>query len=188
MTFFWLYAAWGFSTLIADSRWTMHGHSWRKICWPFSACLRLGVWTALPSDCLLLCFHVLELLKGHGEQGWGKPQGLLAAEHQGCLSDFAAFFAGSRLDPGRPEDQQIHRTLRGFLNSLKSHGKKSSIRNNCLIVDDRKFTVEDLTAQPDLLQSLIGEVRKAKILYYIWPTAHQENHESRQTELNSTDA
>ncbi|KAG5867258.1 hypothetical protein JTB14_037236 [Gonioctena quinquepunctata] len=95
MTFFWLNAAWGFITLIAHSRWTVKGHSWWKICWPFSACLRLGVWTALASDCLLLRFYVLELLKGPGDQR------LLAAEHQGYLSDFAASLAGSRLDLGR---------------------------------------------------------------------------------------
>ncbi|KAG5887086.1 hypothetical protein JTB14_018255 [Gonioctena quinquepunctata] len=87
-----------------------------------------------------------------------------------------------------PEDQQIHRTLRGFLNSLKSHGKKSSIRNNCLIVDDRKFTVEDLTAQPDLLQSLIGEVRKAKNPSTIYGPQHTKRITRAQTELNSTDA
>ncbi|KAG5874856.1 hypothetical protein JTB14_018463 [Gonioctena quinquepunctata] len=82
-----------------------------------------------------------------------------------------------------PEDQQIHRTLRGFLNSLKSHGKKSSIRNNCLIVDDRKFTVEDLTAQPDLLQSLIGEVRKAKNPSTIYGPQHTKRI-TRAAKLN----
>ncbi|KAG5875197.1 hypothetical protein JTB14_029371 [Gonioctena quinquepunctata] len=33
----------------------------------FSACLRIGLWTALASDCLLLCFHIFELSKGPGE-------------------------------------------------------------------------------------------------------------------------
>ncbi|KAG5867785.1 hypothetical protein JTB14_008822 [Gonioctena quinquepunctata] len=86
MTFFWLYAAWGFSTLIAHSRWTIKGHSWRKICWPFSACLRLGVWTALASDCLLLCFHVLELLKGPESKAGESLKGYLRLSIRGaCL-------------------------------------------------------------------------------------------------------
>ncbi|CAH1106706.1 unnamed protein product [Psylliodes chrysocephalus] len=53
-----------------------------------------------------------------------------------------------------PQDQLLHKELRKHLNTGKKNGLKIFIKNNRLCVNNKKYTLEELNTNPDILASL----------------------------------
>ncbi|KAG5871991.1 hypothetical protein JTB14_025743 [Gonioctena quinquepunctata] len=63
------------------------------------------------------------------------------------LKDSNIFIANDLI----PEDQVTHKTLRSYLNTVKSNGLKATIRQNQLILNGSKYTPEQLASDPSLV-------------------------------------
>ncbi|KAG5878115.1 hypothetical protein JTB14_005762 [Gonioctena quinquepunctata] len=59
----------------------------------------------------------------------------------------------SIFDDLNPADQIIHKALRSYVTTAKNKGFKATIRRNHLLVNKEEFTLEQLTADSDLLDA-----------------------------------
>ncbi|KAG5862100.1 hypothetical protein JTB14_014581 [Gonioctena quinquepunctata] len=66
----------------------------------------------------------------------------------------------SIFDDLSPADQIIHKALRSYVTTAKNKGLKATIRRNHLLVNKEEFTLEQLTANSDLLDAFSANKEK----------------------------